>query len=178
MNIYAIILKDALMVDVYDSNKSLILLDLSELEDLLYNVSLAHETDFDTTLLINAMLPLLSNRFMMADTVSSFLKEEFMAVNAQYVSFMPALRMAKLKRLASMLSSLRTIGHTLHHLFIVNNLYNHSGVLKLNTIEVEMLSAAVGSIGDKQWTQDFTKQLSSSISGTPLQYLRRILSSY
>lgn len=166
------------MVDVYDSDKSLILLDLSELQDLLYSVSLAHEADLDTTLLINALLPLLSNRFMMSDALSNFLQEEFIEVNAQFSEFMPAIRKAKLKRLANMLSNIRTIGHTLHHHFIVNNLYNRSGVLKLDTIEVEMLNAAVGSIGNNQCTEDFKSRLSCSISGTPLQYLRRILSSY
>jgi hypothetical protein len=178
MDISVIILKDALMVDVYDSDKSLVLLDLSELQDLLYSVSLVHEANIDTTLLINALLPFLSNRYMMADALSSFLREEFMEVNAQFSEFMPKIRTAKLKRLSTMLNSIRTIAYTLHNHFIVNGLYNHSGVLKLNTIEVELLNAAVCSIGDKQWSQDFKNQLSCSISGTPLQYLQRILSSY
>lgn len=178
MDIYAIILKDALMVDVYDSEKSLILLDLSDLEETLYSVSLSHEHNIDTTLLINALLPLLSNRFMMADSVSKFLSEEFVVVNKEFEPFKPGIRIAKLKRLASMLGNIRTISHTLHHLFIENNLYNRSGVLKLNTIEVEMLNAAIGSIGNKEWTPDSMKVQSYSISGTPLEYLRRILSSH
>lgn len=175
MDIYATILKDALMVDVYDCERNLVLLDLSSIEQVLSDMTHANEEDLETTLLINAVIALLENKHMAETRVSELLSAEMRYVTEQYKQFDKVIRMNKLKSLATLLGQIRYLTFALRDIFEGNNLYNHSGVLQVMSIDVQHMSAAVASVRSKQCPEHFKTNRTLSILGTPSQYLRTIL---
>ena len=83
------------MVDVYDSQNALVLIDLSDMQDRIYAICQSEDLNFDTTIFINSMLPFLEHRDLVDQVLPNFLKEELLIVSDEYRQFIPKIRMNK-----------------------------------------------------------------------------------
>lgn len=177
MNLYDTIMKDVVMAEVFESDKPMILIDMEPLLVPMQEVVELTCVDFDTTLFINGMLNFASNRYTHGQELATFLQNNLLKINKEYSSFDKRLRLEKMRALAEIMGKFRDTGHTMQHLFVRQNLYNHSGILKIDTVDASILSCVVAKLDNRKWTQDFKNSSTYSISGTPLEYLGRILRS-
>ena len=64
------------MADLYDSEKKLIVLDISNLSGFIESIEDSFGEAIDNTLLINSILPLVASRDMVDQVIADFLKRE------------------------------------------------------------------------------------------------------
>lgn len=166
------------MVDLYDSEKSIVLIDLSTIDSLMCELEDVYGDNINTTLLINETLPLLANRDLVDQVVPNLLRMELLALNKEHKDFHPNIRMSRLKTTARTFDLYRTTAYTLRDIFKDNNLYNASGVLKIDAIDADDISCAIASLGTKKWTHDLLIRHTSLTSVMNSKYLNRILISY
>ncbi len=178
MNIYDIILKDALMEAPSNSaNNPIIILDLERVRGSLDEIEDGYGVGVDNTLLINEMLPFLTRLHMVDQHVPSFLKAEMEAVNKEYKQFSVSMRMDKMRTMARTIGQIQRLAYGLRELFHDYGLYSTAGVLIVDTIDADHLGSAFAYEG-KKWIKDFETPVTYSTSGTSLGYLGRILASH
>ncbi len=171
-------MKDALMADLYDSEKKLIVLDISNLSGFIESIEDSFGEAIDNTLLINSILPLVASRDMVDQVIADFLKREFIAINYQYENFSNKFRIEKLKSVSHSFQNIRNLSLCLRDILQNYKLYSVAGILTADTIEADCMYCSLASLGKAKWTENLTRHSTFSISSKNLEYLERILISH
>jgi len=177
MNIADIILKDVVMVGIYDCPGELILIDLSNAVSIADLLADDYGQILDNTLLINDSLPFLVRDDLVRQITSEYLNNHMLEVNKQYNSFSTLMRMQKMRALARTYSLFIKFITALNEAFKANNLYNNCGLLKTTAIDADVPSCSIAAIGGDICHQNLMRHFTFSTSQTSLGYLEKILTS-
>jgi hypothetical protein len=175
MNLYDTIMKDVVMGHFYDSAEKIVIIDLSTLQPTLEDVVEVCNYDYDQSMFLNALLPLISHNVMGRAEIGNFLGQQLIRITDEYRAFDQRIRMEKMKRMAKAMGLFKDTALNLQHVLNQYDLYNRSGVLTVDNMDAEHLSATMTSVGKKPWTLDSKTNNSSLISETSSQYLGTIL---
>lgn len=163
------------MEEVFGSGKPVVILDLTVASDPIYQITEMSSVDFDRTLFLNGMLNFAANRYTSGIDTSRFLQDQLLKINQEYSLFANAIRREKMRALAATMVQFRELNHELTGLFQRHELYNASGILKIDTLDATDISCTVARLDNSKWTQDFSHKRSYSTSGISLEYLGQIL---
>lgn len=175
MDLLDTIMKDVVMADVYESAAPMVLLDLRPISQPLQRIEELTALDFDRSVFLSGMLEFNANKYTSNREASNFLQEHLLKINQEYRDFSIQLRKEKMKALAAMMTQFREMNMELHQLLNYYNLYNASGILRIDSIDASDMSCAIARMENRKWTQDFNPRATYSTSGTSLAYLGQIL---
>ena len=135
------------MAQLYDSQHNLQIIDLTSLSPMLEHIydNVSADVDVNQTLLLNALLPFVKNFHARKTAMASYLID-LMSQNFKEDADLPhSLRLVNFRRLIVVQNALRETSMHLSDLMHGNNLYNHSGVLQIESLDADRLNAVITS---------------------------------